>query len=181
MLGVESKNGRVPITRFASGSLHNDGDDALRLMMNRANDSRTVRETNLGDGRVQLDWSMTGGRRHTERYASDLSRALLKSALECGWLDHGKRILDPSLDHVRQAVLGARRDGYIVIAAKADPDDVSVTLTYDFTIDDDGNRGVVVGASYFGVVLATDSRAAQPRFPLPDDVATVLAFQGQPA
>ncbi len=50
------------------------------------------------------------------------------------------------------------------MGSKLDPDSVSVSLTYDFASSTQGWRMWAV-AECFGVVLATDSRMAEPSIP----------------
>lgn len=95
-------------------------------------------------------------------------------ALELAWLDHGEELLEARFDHVRDAVLGKPYSGFLALGAKLDPQDVSVSLTYDLVLDGDDWRMWVV-AECFGIVLATDSRMAEPPIP-PDGGALVLTF-----
>lgn len=112
----------------------------------------------------------------TARYASQLSRALLKSALECAWIDHGKMVFEPRFDHIRAAVLDAPRDGFFAMLGKADPNSRNVSLTYELLSDDGEAWRMLVWADYYGVFLATDSRLAGPIGPLPQGVVNLITF-----
>jgi hypothetical protein len=164
MLGIQSKAGKVPRARFSEGTLTYiptpDGTDPTLAFM--GNSGTMLRETGrTGEGQVSLEWNSSGGRRMTPRYASELSRALLKSAFECAWIDHGAMILEPRFDHVREAVLGNPRDGYFAVARKADPNFTTVSLSYNL-FEENGTSRMAVGGIYYGVFLATDSWLREP-------------------
>lgn len=179
ILGIPSKVGKIPKARFNEGTMeHLPGlgvaDPTLSM---RSNGRRgLIREVGqLPGGRVALQMRVRGGRRMTSRYASDLSRAVLKSALECAWLDHHSRMLQTQFDHIRDAVLGTPRDGFLAILLKGDPNDQEVRLTYYLVPDGEGLR-MPVFASYYGMYLATDSRLASPAAELPKGLAAVITF-----
>jgi hypothetical protein len=175
-LGVRTKAGKVPVTKFHTGSVKNTGDNNLFIELLHASDTKTFRTTELGGGRVKIDMSATGGKRMTERYASDLSRALLKSCLECAWLDHGEMMLEPDFDHVREAVLGTPRDGYIAILRKADPEGTSLELQYRILVNDEGRRFLAVAVNFYGIFMATDSFNPMPQMEATEEQAVVITF-----
>lgn len=109
MLGIRSKAGVVPTTRVSTGTVENVGLASLRFNSNT--EAPMLREMERQGGTVRLQMNLSGGRRRTPRYGSELSRILLKSALECARLDHGELMLEPRFDHVRSAVLGSRGMG----------------------------------------------------------------------
>jgi hypothetical protein len=114
----------------------------------------------------------TGGKPLTPRLASVLSRSLLKSALELAWKDLGQEVLLEKFDHVREAVLGAPRDGYFMMAKQSDhPDSRVVTMTY-YPLDD----RMVVGTEIYGIGLFTDSRLATPPIAPSEAAAHVVGF-----
>ena len=166
MLGIRSKAGQIPEFRFTQGSMkHRPGEDGAdpTLIFEHPTENGSLRETSrTPDGKVTLEWKASGGRRMTPRYASVLSRGVLKSALECAWLDHGKKMLEPRFDHIRSAVLGEPRVGYFAMAKSANPDDTSVSLTYHLVLGADGLWRMPVVVSYFGVMVLTDSRLPEP-------------------
>jgi hypothetical protein len=179
MLGINTKTGKVPVTRFATGSLRNegltsDGQAALFFEINSANDKRTLYEKRRVGQQVELGMNVTGGRPLTPRYASQLARSLLKCAFECAWLDHGPVMLESRFDHVREAILGKPYAGLLAVLCKGDPDDVEVSITYNFRADEAGDAIWVYG-SFFGIRMFTDSRLAEPMNELPaDDVLTIV-------
>ncbi len=184
MLGVKSKTGKIPRFRFSEGTLeHHPSDDGSepRLIVSQSSKRDVLREiSRTADGEVKLEWSSHGGRRMTARYASELSRALLKSALECVWIDHGKVALEQRFDHVREAVLGKPRDGYFVMATQADPTCTQASLSYFLLPDQEANlTRVPVFANYYGVMMMTDSHDATPRMAVPPKQASVLTFSGE--
>ena len=117
MLGIPSKGGTVPVARFSQGSIENIGPSSL--VFHSSSDRPVLRENGREGDQVQLRFQATGGRRMTPRYASELSRALLKSALECAWIDHGDLMLDMRYDHARAAVLGEPRFGFFGLVTRA--------------------------------------------------------------
>lgn len=178
-LGVKSKAGKIPKIRFQEGTVEHipstNGADPTLVFTSQAED-RLLRETGRSpDGRVSLKWTGSGGRRMTPRYGSQLSRALLKSALECAWVDHGKLVLAHQFDHVREAVLGEPRNGFFLMMAKGDPQSTTVSLTYEIMPDDDTSR-LVVWANYYGVFIATDSHRSVPHGDVPSDQAHLITF-----
>lgn len=111
------------------------------------------------DGHYAFKVRGRGGRRQTEKYFAELSRAVLKIAFECTFLDHGDELFAERSDHIRTVVLG-RRDhhGEIALALSGDGEDVRMQCSY--MLDDaTGIGGVVVNV--LGVVFLTHA-ADQP-------------------
>ena len=150
--GIPSKSGRVPITKVVNGAIAMSGPRTLRV--DSTLPTPPFRQQLLDDGQTRLQFDFGGGRRLTPRYAAKLSRALLKLAYECAWLDHGVSILDEGFDHVRDAILGAPFDGFFAVANEADLKQGDVTLSY--LIDSDGS--IVVAVSIYGIEVGTRSR-----------------------
>jgi hypothetical protein len=180
MLGVPSKAGKVPTFRYAEGTIEyqapiNGGEPTL--ILRNPSPKFGLREVErFTDGRVMFEWNGSGGgRRLTPRYASDLSRALLKAALECAWIDHGEMALESRFDHVRAAVLGEARDGCLVLGNKCNPDRSDGALTYQPIHEDDVWR-MMVWVQLHGVYIGTDSRLASPRGAVPEDLVTLVRF-----
>jgi hypothetical protein len=172
MLGVTSKAGAVPRTRFTTGVVEHTGPAALRFTAH--GNKAMLRETFRSGDTVGLRSDLSGGRKLTPRFAAELSRALLKMALELAWLDHGDVMFESRFDHVRDLVLGAPYGGFVAMGKRGEPDHAEVSLTYDLVPDGDEWRIWVV-AEFFGVTLATDSRLAAPPIPI-DQHASVLTF-----
>jgi hypothetical protein len=165
MLGISSKSGRVPITKMSEGTIECVEPGSLRFDSNSKH--AMLKEIERDGNTVRLEFNFSGGRRLTPRYASELSRAVLKSALECAWFDHGESVFESRFDHVRSAVLGTPRNGFIAIGRRANPQSTSVTLTYQFVTDTSGLTHLFVVADYFGILLVTDSRLGQPFAEIP--------------
>jgi hypothetical protein len=176
MLGIQSKAGKVPETRFHTGSLRSTGEASLYFELNNPNDTKTFQEKDRVGDRVELGLNVTGGKRLTPRYCALISRALLKSMFECAWLDHGETLLEPRFDHVREAVLGEPREGFLLVGRTCDPDHSGTELIYNFDVDASGRDRIWVGAKYYGVFLGTDSRLPGPPVDLPDDHAILVTF-----
>ena len=174
LLGVVNKSGKVPVVRASEGTLTYsetpDGPDAAMIRVDhRAGGPEILRETaRHPDGRVELQMKVSGGKRMTRRYAAMLSRALLKSALEAAWIDHGPAVLEPRFDHVRQAVLGQPRDGFFTVMTKAESPQSSPTrLHYWLNPEGDDPGRLLVALEFHGIKMATDSRLVHPRAALP--------------
>lgn len=174
MLGVPSKAGPVPVTRLTTGIVEHTGPASIRFVAHDG--AEMVRETARSGDQVRLEFDMKGGRRMTPRYGSDLSRALLKAALELSWLDHGATILEPQFDHLRAAVLGEPRNGFFAVSRAGNPKDETVRLTYNFAAVDESTWRVGVLGEYFGVAMITDSYLAAPPRDLSDH-AEVVTFE----
>jgi hypothetical protein len=173
MLGVTTKAGQVPKSRLFSGLIENTGPGSVSFV--QTGSKAMLRETFRDGDTVGLQSEFTGGRRLTPRYVAEISRGLLKCALELAWLDHGDRMYDPDFDHVRDAVLGLPFAGFVVMGNKGEPDHTDVTMTYGLR-ETDGPQQIWVVAEYFGVTLSTDSRWTEPPVDV-DGVASVLTFK----
>jgi len=112
----------------------------------------------------------------TPRYSSELSRALLKSALECAWLDHGEMMLEARFDHIRDAVLGVPRDGFLAVVHKGDPNYRQVSLTYQLVQCGDDTWRMLTWTNYYGIGVGTDSRLSGPVQEPPAGLVTILPF-----
>ena len=173
--GIPRKDGTQPKARFSTGSMqHRDG--TLVVELNNPGDEKTVREVaRIGDA-VRLRMETTGGRRLNEAYASMLSRAVLKAALEAAWLDHGDMMLEDRFDHVREAVLGAPSEGFIMISKKSlSPPTAAVSLTYNLADHPLGER-MWAYIDVYGITIATDSRLTTPQAQPPDDLMGLITF-----
>ena len=180
MLGIQNKRGKIPRLTFSEGTLEHvpgaAGADPTLIFM-PSTPRELLRETaRHPDGRVELQWTASGGRRVTPRVASEISRGLLKSALEFAWLDRGAIVLESGFDEVRQVVLGKQRDGFLLVGLKADPNNVQGQLTYLPVDQADGTTRVAVLANLFGVAMATDSHLVEPGTPVPPDLASLMTF-----
>lgn len=175
MLGIPSKAGTVPATKFSEGTITHVGPASLQFVESQTR-YPMLREVERHGDLVKLEFNWSGGRRLTPRYTSELSRALLKSAFECAWFDFHEAILEPRFDHVRAAVLGQPRDGFLAVGHRGDPNHNVGSLTYDVVSDDAGTWRMWVVAKLFGVYLATDSRLTEPAADFPPEAVTLLPF-----
>jgi hypothetical protein len=179
MLGVDSKSGKIPDTRWVEGTVEHmpsvGGADPILVFRSHDGHEMLREKARHSDGRVEVEWKSSGGRRLTPRYGSELSRALLKSAFECAWLDRGSALFERRYDNIRRAILGAPQDGFVLALKKGNPDRTEVALTYDFVPDGDAMR-LWTWVDYFGIVLATDSRLATPVGDVPEDLVSMISF-----
>ncbi len=175
ILGVSSKSGLVPSTRFMTGTLANRGGGRLQIEVNRASDTKTFRETSRDGDTVNLSLETKGGAVLTPRYIARVSRALLKQGLEFAWLDLEGRSFDTRLDHVRRAVLGDPYSGFLAINRKADPDHLEVSVTFNVEDHHNGDLRLWVHAKIYGVELVTDSRL-DDLTGVPPEAVNVLQF-----
>jgi hypothetical protein len=174
---IPSKSGNVPTTRFARGTLRNTGEASLAFDLSAPNDRKTIREHRLPDGRKGMDLELSGGRRLTAAYASMLSRALLKTALEVIWLEEGEGALDESFDYVRDAVLGKPRDGYFIAGRSGKVWNNGLETHVRWDTDPCGRRIVTIVADYFGAPYMTDSFLPEPAEPLSEEEFIVVRFR----
>lgn len=181
LLGVTSKEGRIrPLSLVGETIEHRPGvagADPTLVVTSKTPGKSALREiARLPGGRVRLQMKGSGGRKLTPRYVSQLSRSLLKSALECAWKDLGEITLESRFDHIREAVLGEPRDGYLTMATRSDdPNSRTVSLTYGLVREEDQWRMPVV-VSIYGIGLATDSRLARPAVELPERLVQMITF-----
>ena len=168
MLGVPNKQGRLRQLSLQGETIDHipgvDGANPKLVVKSKTPGKSSIHEiARFPDGRVRFQMRGSGGRRMTPHFCSLLSRALLKSALECAWLDHGDAVLDDPFDHIRERVLGAPADGFFALMKKSpDPNGVTVSLSYDF-VAENGVLRVPVYLTVYGIVMHTDSRLAVPR------------------
>jgi hypothetical protein len=178
-LGIPNKEGRIRPLSLARESLEHrpavGTKDPIIAITSKIPGESALREIErLGDGRIKFQLKGSGGRPMTPRYSSKLSRALLKSALECAWLDHGEAMLESCFDHIREAVLGAHRDGYLAMETQvSNPNSTTIKLYYDL-IGQQLRMPVV--ATIYGVTLATDSRLPRPPITPPKDRVQIFMF-----
>ena len=155
---------------------HRDG--VLAIDVNNPGDERTIREVARVGNEVRFQINAAGGRRLTERHASEVSRAVLKAALEAAWLDHGETMFQAQFDHIRDNVLGTARSGFILISKSGGQPTDAVSLTYDFAAHDDGER-MWAYLDFHGIMIATDSRLTRPHVQPPTDLIGLLTFTGK--
>jgi hypothetical protein len=181
MLGVPSKAGKLKVLSLQGETYEHipsaTGGEPTLKVTSKIKGRHTLKETaRHPDGRVELQMQGTGGRRLRPRHASELSRAVLKGALECAWIDHGDKILEEQFDHVRAAVLGQPRDGFIAVAKTSpNPNSYEVTLSYDVPRSENGWR-MPVWLNVYGVVIHTDSRLAAPPPEVGEEQWNLLRF-----
>lgn len=135
----------------------------------------------LDDGRVSVEGVLSGGRPLTPPHASQLSRALLKIALELYWLDDPVTAFSPDLDHLRSAVLGSPRDGFFaVLEGTSDLTRLHSRVTYKPHRTADDRIDIFVFIQYKGVLAYTDSKhTALPAVPEGARVKAVSFTQSQ--
>ena len=85
-------------------------------------------------------------------------------------------MLEPRFDHIRAAILGEPRDGFLVVACKIDPEHTGTELDYSIAPDQNGRDRLGVVASYFGLVMGTDSRLARPKEEIAEEDAVLASF-----
>jgi hypothetical protein len=181
MLGIESKAGKIPHTRFQTGFLRHDGltqdgQAALYFNINNASDTTTLYEKQRFGNHVELSFNAKGGKPMTPRHCALLSRALLKAAFECAWLDHGEMMLEDRFDHAREAILGKPRDGFFIVGRRLDPDHIGAELQYNFVATEQGDTHIPVAVQFYGIPMATNSRLTAVPIELPSEHFIVVEF-----
>jgi hypothetical protein len=142
LLGIPNRNGTIPTVRYSGGTLKfisgGDGGDPILEIRSTTSPRLVSAPTQLEDGRVEVTLKGSGGRRMTEKYAAQLSRSLLKIALESGWIDHGQQMYEPRFDYLRSVILGVRFKGLFAIYKNVDSTINSAQVTYNFVPTVDG-------------------------------------------
>jgi hypothetical protein len=165
---LRSKAGKPPIARFSNGKLvSHDGNqivvesDSVHLMAgSRPNSNRISAEMANLDGR------------HVEA----VSRALLKSALECAHIDRGyDEVISPEWDDVRSAVLHGGYSGYVAIPVDAAPGTGPLQLQYGVGVQARNGYRLWVNLNVYGIRLHTVLGHSIPTGVVPA-VMQILAF-----
>ncbi len=169
MLGVRSKQGKVPDTRFVTGQLRSSGPDGLLIETHSASDTTTFREVSRDGDTVNLRLEAKGGRPLTPKVCAEIRAALLKMAVEFLWLTDPDLAAGPAMAHARQIVMGAKADGFVLAGRQGDPDHREVSVTHSAVDLGGGRHRLWVHAKVYGVLLATDSRLTEPLENLTDE------------
>jgi hypothetical protein len=177
--GIPSKSGKLPRFRAGQGTIDHvpsvGGADPTLVFQPNGREQMLREVERFPDGRVRLEFKGGGGKRMTARYAAELSRALLKSGLECAWLDHGEMMLESRFDHIREAVLGSPRNGLFALETRTNPESPQSELTYKLLPYEVGWR-MLVSVQYQGIAIGTDSRLPGPVATLPDELVNIVTF-----
>ena len=114
-LGIPNKKGTAATVSFAEGRIEPlpaeavASSDSHGVRLVDQNPRRPITHSFEGhDDHVAFKISGQSGRRLTERYLAELSRAVLKIAVECAYLDHREKVFASRFEHVRGVVLGQR-------------------------------------------------------------------------
>ena len=184
--GIRTKDGKFPMVRTVDGTLTylpppETGDDPILFFKSNAKGRSLLRPSTLEDGKVAVEASLTGGRPVTSRLASQLSRALLKMAVELLWLDDRELAQSPDLDHVRARVLGETSAGFFaMIEGPTSLANADAEVTYQTCRTERDRIDFVVLMRYKGLVVFTDSQhESLPALPLmPSEIRVVAQTFG---
>jgi hypothetical protein len=184
--GVRTKSGKFPTIALSNGSITyqpspSPGQDPILSIRSNSTRRPMFTRSALDDGRVSVEGVLSGGRPLTPPHASQLSRALLKIALELYWLDDPVTAFSPDLDHLRSAVLGSPRDGFFaVLEGTSDLTRLHSRVTYKPHRTADDRIDIFVFIQYKGVLAYTDSKhTALPAVPEGARVKAVSFTQSQ--
>jgi hypothetical protein len=148
MLGVESREGKRPESRWVDGTV--SSPQPGHLLFDLRNE-RAFKE--LEPGRMQLSVS-SGGPISVARYRK-LLRAIYKMVIECICIDSGAHVFEPKFDSVRDMVIGTRPvEGFIVNPRQGEPNP-QVSLTYQARTAE-GREFILVELNVAGVVFLTE-------------------------
>ncbi len=182
MHGVPTKSGKYLSVPLIGGKLSflpasaPGGEPTLAITSDNPK-RRLVKYTPLGGGRVEVEASIRAAGALTPKHASELSRVLLKIGLELLWLDHRELALSTSLDHVRDAVLGAPRRGFFSVSeGSVDPAASDARVTYQPFMTSPGRCDLIVVLEYKGIAMLTDSRLEAPPPALADVKMVTRSF-----
>jgi hypothetical protein len=152
--GLPTKAGKATISHWGGTHVVYPERGTLELINPSRKAVRGMREFDPARGKPRK-LELTTGWRLTEDRIGRLARAIWKSTLEFVYADHGRDIAFGSLyDEPRQAVLGERCTGWLVVPTESKPQADSC-LTYDLPHGRDKPTLPVV-VSVFGVVFMTN-------------------------
>lgn len=165
--GIESKAGKLPKARFNNGSIEHTSPGNVFLQLDSARWEKP-RENGFSFTAQKHQW--------TPKHCAPVSRALLKMALECAWLDLGPdEVHDSKYDHVREIVMAGGHNGYLTVLKNGNPEDRQVQVRY-WPVDFESGPGLISAFNYFGLYMGTDSRNPEPAGSLPEQIALTLTF-----
>jgi hypothetical protein len=115
------------------------------------------------------------------RHVEAVSRSLLKSALECAYLDLGyDEVIAPEWDDVRSAVIDGGYSGYVALPTQAEPGTDPLQLQYRPGSPERNGFRLFVQLNVYGfriiTVLGHSLTTCQLTTPTQETLAQVLAF-----
>lgn len=162
--GVPSKRGALPATTFDNGTIRAVGPSELAVELDS---EASWRDLDAPPGKHAF--SISAQRRDTTpRRLRDVHRCLAKMALEYAWVDFGEASLESDYDHVRDLILGSRYSGYFTMPPRVTPDDQLRFQYAPFTRDADGAPLLGIAATFWGVMIVTDTCFETPPREIPD-------------
>jgi hypothetical protein len=176
-LGIENKRGNVPITVFQDARLERvEGRAALTGPAPR---SWRLEHVDPDDPRWSIGTAtLQGGRPLRDRYAAQISRALLKVGFGAAWPELRQRLMDDDFDELRALILGKRNQrGYVFMVNHLDETHGGHHIHYTTVKDlSDGRADIYVAAKMLGVYLATDSFRSAPPPTLTPELGYTASF-----
>jgi len=183
-LGVPSKTGTLPKSKFGNGSL---GMFAPRNVLFRSNSPKAFRvRPGTGDdpNRVLIDMTFKSSRPMSAKYCRKLTRALLKMLLGGIYIDDESRetklAFSEKFDPLRNKILDQTKfDGYFALMRNSkNPGDQGIALSYRFIPDEANIETVGVEFQYYGTLMCTDSEMLGLRHleKWPKDQVNVFSF-----
>jgi HNH endonuclease len=111
--GIPAKDGRLPAFTFDNGTMETRAPGHVHLLLDSSRDQPA--RPPAGSGKSGFSFSAKRMKDTTPRRLRDVQRALLKTVIEFAWLDMGEaEALSNKFDHVREKILGAKHEGYLV-------------------------------------------------------------------
>lgn len=164
--GIPSKSGGLPTFKFDNGTMRCRAPDDLFLLLDSARGQPPAPKPPPG----QASWAFSASRRKdtTPRRLRDVQRALLKMVVEFAWIDLGEaEALSAKFDHVREKVLGATHEGYLVFPDRIKPKEEIEVQYEERSRVSDGHPVFGVVASFWGFPIFTDTLFSEPQREMP--------------
>lgn len=144
---LQRKKGGYATAQFSNGTIIGHAGNNIQVDSN--NDDFLV-ET--GPGQLTFNLVMND---LTGRKLQRVSRALLKMALECAYIDHGYwNVIGPKWNQLREAVFDKAHRGYIVLPEQVTPDGGPLQMSY---MPSDDANGAILSARLeaYGMAIGT--------------------------
>ena len=173
MRQLPSKPGKPPAGRFSNGKILSHEGNQIVV---DSNSVRFMHGSGPNTNRISAQMANLDG-----RHAEAVSRSLLKSALECAYLDLGYDVvISAEWDDVRSAIVDGGYQGYVALPLQAAPGTDPLQLQYRPGVPERNGFRLFVQLNVYGIRLITVFGHSLPTGHLTnaaqEKVAQVLAF-----
>lgn len=144
---LQRKKGGYATARFSNGTIIGHAGNNIEV---QSDSEDFLVETGGGQLTFNLEMNDLTGRK-----LQRVSRALLKAALECAYLDHGYwDVIGARWNRLREAVFDQEHRGYVVLPERVSPGDGRLQMSY---MPHGGTDGAILSArlSAYGMAIGT--------------------------